>query len=152
ATISLNTVRHRLLGAAGLYLTATLVTKGTSLALVPVYTRLMTPSEYGTVTLAEAAAGIIVVVGALGIPVGYGRLGFSDKLSKRALGPTSLLALVLGLLGALGTALVLWPSWISGWISVALFPFVAVALGTGALTQISELFLRHVQATSRHRL
>lgn len=147
---ALSKITHRLLGSAGLYLAATLLMKGLSLALVPIYTRLLNPAEYGTVALAEATAGVVAVLGSLGIPVAYSRLAFTETGHRGELGPNSLTVLALGLAAALAGAVLLWPVLIESRLSIAFFPFVITALGTGALAQVADLLLRHLQAVSRH--
>lgn len=116
--------------------------KGLNFGLVMLYTRFLTPSDFGTVALAEVIAAIVAAVSSLGLTAAMQPLYFSyagkrtmlrkciSTLLRLGAGATAFF-FVLSLLG--GTLL---PT--AAGFRVAFFPYIVLALGTAAALQLVD--------------
>ncbi len=139
------------------YAAANFATKAVGFLLIPVYTRFLTPADYGIVSLAEITAVIVGLFCGLGLDAAMRRLFFEhvdDRAELRRYVSTVLRAaglvtlLVTSLSFAAGPALT---SWLGARFSVPFFPFVAVAIATAALSQLIDYALGLYQLEGKVR-
>jgi O-antigen/teichoic acid export membrane protein len=116
--------------------------KGLNFGLVMLYTRFLTPADFGTVALAEVIAAIVAAVSSLGLTAAMQPLYFSYESE-----PTMLRRCISTLLrfGVAATVFFLVISLLGGTLlaattgfRVAFFPYIAVALGTAAALQLVD--------------
>jgi O-antigen/teichoic acid export membrane protein len=136
------TVGRRLLHGTLVYGATNFGLKGLNFGLVVLYTRFLTPADFGTVALAEVIAAIVAAVSSMGLTAAIQPLYFSYAGERTVLRKciSSLLRF-----GAAATVFFLVISLLGGtWLAaamgfrVAFFPYVAVALGTAAALQLVD--------------
>jgi O-antigen/teichoic acid export membrane protein len=136
------TVGRRLLHGTLVYGATNFGLKGINFGLVVLYTRFLTPADFGTVALAEVIAAIMGAVSSMGLTAAIQPLYFSYVGE-----PTTLRKCISTLLrfGAAATAFFLVISLLGGTLftaatgfRVAFFPYIAVALGTAAALQLVD--------------
>ena len=123
--------------------------------LIPLYTRYLTPSDYGTVSLAESIGVLLVSITSLGIDDAMRRLYFQYKDDREAL--SRYLATVLNSSAVLFAATVL-ASWLFGSpvlhfvaprFAVPFSPYVMVAIATACVAQVVQYRLILYQLEQR---
>ncbi len=136
------TVGRRLLHGTLIYGATNFGLKGVNFGLVVLYTRFLTPADFGTVALAEIIAAIVAAVSSLGLTAAIQPLYFS-YVSER----TTLHRCISTLLrfGAAATMFFLAVSMVGGTLwapdtgfRVAFFPYIAMALCTAAALQLVD--------------
>src|SRR6266567_6632729 len=116
--------------------------KGINFGLVVLYTRFLTPADFGTVALAEVIAAIVAAVSSLGLTAAIQPLYFSYVSERTTLhrcistllrfgAAATMFFLIISLLGGMLLA----PS--TGF-RVAFFPYIAMALCTAAALQLVD--------------
>ena len=147
-------VAVRILRASSVYGLANLGIRALNLLLLPVYTRFLTPSDYGTIALAETLALSLVTVVSLGFNASIQRLYFQHvddpAMLSAYVGSTLKFALVLEF-GFLVVALTAGPGLQRAILpSVAVpFRYIAMAMVTAAATQFFSYRLMLCQAEHR---
>lgn len=136
------TVGRRLLHGALVYGVTNFGLKVVNFGLVVLYTRFLTPADFGAVALAEIVAAIVAAVSSLGLSAAIQPLYFSYVGQ-----PTTLQRCVSTLLrfGAAATVFFLMISLAGGTLfapsigfRIAFFPFIATALCTSAALQLVD--------------
>ena len=128
-----------------IYSLGTLLTQFISFLLLPLYTRYLTPSDYGALSLIMVGQSLIVLSTELGVVSGlfrfYHQYDTEEERSK-------LLGTVLHLLIGSGAALAIGVHWFAPEIASAAFPFedgedlLRIACTTGVLLPLVSLYLR----------
>lgn len=85
-----------LLSNTALFFISTFSSKFLVFLLMPVYTKVLAPSEYNTVDLLTKAANLLIPVVSLGIPSAIIRFGLDKKYSKRGVFTTATLTYMFG--------------------------------------------------------
>jgi len=136
------TVGRHLLHGTLVYGATNFGLKGLNFGLVVLYTRFLTPGDFGTVALAEVIAAIVAAVSSMGLtaaiqPLYFSYVGDQTMLRKcistllRFGAASTVFFLVISLIGgAFLTA--------AAGFRVVFFPYTAVALGTVAALQIID--------------
>ena len=136
------TVGRRLLRGSLIYGSTNFGLRGVNFGLVVLYTRFLTPADFGTVALAEVIAAIVAAVSSIGLTAAIQPLYFS-YVSER----TTLHRCISTLLrfGAAVTMFFLVISVLAGTLwaptsgfRVAFFPYIAIALCTAAALQLVD--------------
>jgi O-antigen/teichoic acid export membrane protein len=147
----------RLARGALTYAVANFVIKTLNLLLLPLYTRFLSPADYGIISLAETLAAALAVGLGLGLDSGMARLYFqyvSDPLKLNRYVSSCLRFAAIWTLAVVTLMLLL-----GGWLlpsvaprfSVPFYPFIAMAIGTTAFMQLVQyrLILYQVQQRAR---
>jgi O-antigen/teichoic acid export membrane protein len=145
----------RLARGSLVYIVANFGIRALNFLLLPLYTRFLSPADYGIVSVAETVAAVLIAVISLGLDAGVCRLYFqyvgdptrlqrciSSLLSFAGL--STLLPVVVILL--LGQHL---PSWAVSRFSIPFYPYIAMAIATAALLQTVQYRLRLYQMQER---
>lgn len=124
--------------------------KAISFLLLPLYTRFLSPADYGIISIAETIAVVAAILGGLGLAAGMTRLYFQHverpeelrryvssvvRFGAGTLAATVVLAMLVG--PAVGAAM---PR-----LSLPFFPYVALAAVTAALLSLIEFRLALLQ-------
>lgn len=145
----------RVARASLVYGSANLGLKAAGLVLVLVYTRFLTPSDYGVVSLAESIAMVPGFIWGLGITAALRRLYF-EHLDR----PGVLLAYVGTVLRSTNVAIVLglllsivFLPWLlfRAHFAVAFYPYVLLALGAAACNSLTDFRLALYQTEQQPR-
>jgi O-antigen/teichoic acid export membrane protein len=147
----------RLTRGGASYAVATLVTRGIAFLLLPIYTRFLTPADYGLVSLSETVAVCIPMLGGLGLNAALQRLYFKDpsESGRASTVATVLRGALLWLLVFLSLALALGGTVIhlvAPRFSAPFYPYVAIALTTAAANQVTEYRQLLFQTQERSRV
>lgn len=153
----LGAVAARLVRGSAIYALANFGIKALNFFLLPLYTRFLTPADYGVISLAETVAGVLATLFGMGLEPGVRRLFFQyvEDAGELARYLSSLLrfaVLVSGVVVAL--ALLAGPTllrWADPHFSVPFYPYVALAIGGVALSQFVQYRLGLFQAQARPR-
>ncbi len=157
AAPSVQQVTQSLARGVAVYAAANFAIRAVNFLLLPVYTRFLTPADYGTISLAETSALIVALFCGLGLEGGLPRLYYQyvdqpDEL-RGFLGSV----FQFGLLNSLAVALlcmVAGPAVIRAvapGFEVPFFPFIAIAIASAACIQLFNLRLSLYQAEKRPR-
>lgn len=126
---------------AGIYALANFATRALNFFLLPLYTRFLTPADYGVITLAEILATAVVTIVAFGFEPALRRLYFhyAENSTEQCRYVGSVLRFSLATV-ALGVALCFAMASVTSqaWFSVRFFPYVALALGTAAAAHLTQ--------------
>ena len=136
------TVGRRLLHGTLIYGVTNFGLKVVNFGLVVLYTRFLTPADFGTVALAEIVAAIVAAVSSLGLtaaiqPLYFSYLGQRTMLQRcvstllRFGASATLFFLIISLAGGM-----LWAPGIG--FRIAFFPYIATALCTAAALQLVD--------------
>ena len=157
AAPSVQQVTRSLVRGVAVYAIANFGIRALNFLLLPVYTRFLTPADYGTISLAETAALIVAVFCGLGLEGGLPRLYYqyvdhAEQLrdflgSVLKFGAVNSAAVAL-LCIVLGAPLM---HWAGPRFEVPFFPYIALAIGTVALSQFINLRLSLYQAEKQPR-
>jgi O-antigen/teichoic acid export membrane protein len=131
----------RLARGSFIYVIANFGIRALNFLLLPLYTRFLSPAEYGIVSLAETVAAVLMAIIGLGLDTGVCRLYFQYVHDPRQLklcmgsllyfaGASTALAVSVALL--LGQRVL---SWGAPHLSVQFYPYIAMAIATAALLQ-----------------
>jgi O-antigen/teichoic acid export membrane protein len=147
----------RLLRGSLTYAVANFVIKALNLLLLPLYTRFLSPADYGIISLAETLAAALAVGLSLGLDSGVTRLYFqyvSDPSQlNRYVSSCLRFAAIWTLAGvfvmiSLGGHLL---PWVAPRLSVPFYPFIAMAICTAALLQFIQYRFVLYQVQQRAR-
>lgn len=137
----------------GAYLAGTMLNRLFPLLLVPIYTRIWTPAEFGAWGFCMTVLNVLLIVSGLGLDAATTRL-FYDHRAPEAIRGFLMVGFVLRIAVAAGTALVLvgpllavWP-WISGGAIPAL-PFVPLLLAGSSIQAVVAFNLANARAERR---
>jgi len=146
----------RLIGNASVYVLGNMLQKALSFLLIPVYTRYLTPSDYGITGLATATGSVLAIVLGLGISGSVARHYYDynnspNRLRQYITANFSFLAASAGILTLLLSwrGPFLWPRITSGQIPFS--PYILIVLWTSyadVLTQTSLSLYRTRQRAS----
>ncbi len=139
----------RTVGSSALWYTiAVLVSRLASLLMLPVYTRYLTPHDYGILQMLAMTSDIAAILLTAGMSSGVQRFYFKAKTEEARRGVVATafflevgLALV-GTLFLLATAPLIWRNLLGGAGSVTLVQIVAVDFSLGMLTAVPLLYLQ----------
>lgn len=154
AVPSARVVAARILRASTVYGLANLGIRALNFLLLPIYTRFLTPADYGIMVLAETLAAFLVSIVSLGFDASIQRLYFRHVDDSKALsgyvGSALKFSLVLEI-GFLALALTLGPRLQHTLAPTAAVPFryIAMALATAVATQFFGYRLVLYQAERR---
>lgn len=155
AAPELHSVASRLVRGSAVYALANFGIKALSFLLLPVYTRFLTPADYGVISLAETLALIAALLCGLGLDAGIQRLYFQFVENRaelsRYLGSVLRFAVAVDL-GVLALSFAFGPALLRGLapnFQVAFFPYIALAVGAAAATQLLQLRLSLFQSEGR---
>jgi len=123
------------------YAVPRMVSRGSALLLLPVYTRVLSPADLGTAMVVLAVGGVLSLVVAPGIDAAYFRWVYQAPVSadERARRAGTVAAAHFGLLVVTVAALVGGAERISGWLlpGIPAWPFFHLILATAALGSIA---------------
>jgi O-antigen/teichoic acid export membrane protein len=145
----------RLVRGSAVYAVANFGLKALNFALLPVYTRFLTPADYGTVGLAESVAAVFLVIFGISLEVAVRRYYFEYSSDQDRL--TSYLSSVFrfaGVYGAIVLALALaaGPFLLRALLpgfSVPFYPYIALAVGSSAVLNILQYRLALYQVQEK---
>jgi O-antigen/teichoic acid export membrane protein len=136
------TVGRRLLHGTLVYGVTNFGLKGLNFGLVLLYTRFLTPADFGTVALAEVIAAIVAAVSSMGLTSAVQPLYFSYASDRTVLrrcistllrfgAAVTVFFLAISLLGGMLLT-------VGAGFRIAFFPYIAMALGTAAALQLVD--------------
>lgn len=140
---------------AGLYAVANFATRALNFLLLPLYTRFLTPSDYGIISLAEIIATVLVAIAGFGFEPALRRLYFRyaegspeqrqyvGSVLRFSLSAIALAVVICFLIAQFGPR---------AWFSIQFFPYIALALGTTAAGQATQYCLALFESRQRPRL
>jgi O-antigen/teichoic acid export membrane protein len=148
-------VVRTLVRGTAIYAVANLAVRGINVVLVPVYTRFLSPADYGIVYLAETVATVLAVVATLGLSGAMRRMYFQHADDPIALGRylsgvlwTVMLSFVaFGVAGVLLGPAVLRA--VAPGFKVPFFPFIAISIVTALITRAIDLPMSLYQTENR---
>jgi O-antigen/teichoic acid export membrane protein len=155
STKEIRALALRLMRGSFVYILAGFGIRALNFFLFPLYTRFLSPADYGIVSLAETVAAVFMAVLGLGLDAGMRRLYFqyvgdSKRLERyvstilRFAAITTVVALSVALL--LGQHLL---AWAAPHFPVPFYPYIAMATTTAALLQIVQYRLSLYQIQER---
>ncbi|MBZ5647591.1 MAG: lipopolysaccharide biosynthesis protein [Acidobacteriia bacterium] len=155
AAPSVQQVARTLVRGAAIYAVANFGIRALNFLLLPVYTRFLTPADYGVISLAETLALVVSIFSGLGLEGGISRLYYQyvDRPQELRDFLTSVLRF-----GAWNSAGVVALSLLAGPLllklvaprfDVPFFPYIALAVATVACAQIVNYRLALYQAETR---
>lgn len=148
---------RRLVSGATLYALTNFGIKTMSFLLLPLFTRFLTPGEYGAINLSETVAAMTAIVSGLGLNAGVSRFYFhyveQREELRRYLSSMFFSALAISALVLLTGFLLLPPALhrFAPGFAVPFFPLVALAMATAVAAQLSDLRLTIYQLEERPR-
>jgi O-antigen/teichoic acid export membrane protein len=128
-----------------------------NLFLLPLYTRFLSPSDYGIVSLAEIIAAALAAVLGLGLDAGVNRLYFQYAPDHRLLSrymSSCLRFAAIWTVGAVSIVLLLGErllTWAAPRFTPPFYPYIAMAISAAALLQIIQFRLSLYQIQGRSR-
>jgi len=146
-----------LLKGSAIYALANVAVKALSFLLLPLYTRFLTPADYGIISLAEILAMVAVSILGLGLEPSLARFFFQhagDAEAQRTYVSTVIRFGLFVLLAGIALLLLLGASggqFLREGLAVSFFPYVALALASAAATQAFQYPLTLFQAQMRPR-
>ncbi|NLE50701.1 MAG: oligosaccharide flippase family protein [Chloroflexi bacterium] len=129
-----------LLGRSGTYALSDILKQAINFLLLPLYTAYLTTADYGALSIALAAAGVLEVVYGLGLRSAVGRLYFDQRDEDQVRAFAGTLALFLAAFGVAMSALLLvagpslWP--LLGQDDVSFSPYIVLVLLTVPLNNL----------------
>lgn len=150
---SLHTVAARLARGSAVYGLANFGIKGLGFVLILVYTRFLTPAEYGAVTLAETVAIVAALLWGLSLSAGMRRLYFEhvdDPANLRLYLSTVFRGAALAITAGFAITFLVLPP-VLRWtrFPLSFYPLVALAVGVAAAATIADLRLTLYQTEER---
>jgi len=138
---SLRRVAKLVVGGSAIYMLGNALARGLNFILLPIYTRYLSPAEYGVVALAEIVAVVVGILCGLGLNGAIMRLYFehSDSQARKNYLATMLRFALLATAAILGISYLVGPPLLRYWVpqfGVAFYPYIAIALAAAAATQI----------------
>jgi O-antigen/teichoic acid export membrane protein len=134
----------RLVRGSLTYAAANFAIKALNLLLLPLYTRFLSPADYGIISLAETLAAALAVGLGLGLDSGVTRLYFqfvSDPPKLNRYVSSCLRFATIWTIAGVSVMLLLggrvFP-WVAPRSSVPFYPFIAMAIGTTAFLQVIQ--------------
>jgi O-antigen/teichoic acid export membrane protein len=152
---SMQSASRRLLVGSGTYAITNFALKAVNFLLITVFTRFLSPGDYGTISLAEIIATTLAAFCGLGLDTAVRRLYFhyADKPGEQRRYVSSVVRFgvaltiaVVGLAFVVGRHLL---EWIAPHFAVPFFPYIALAIGTAAANQIVDYRLGLYQSEQR---
>ena len=129
--------------------------KAVNFLLVLVFTRYLTPADYGIIALAETLAALVGLVAGLGFGSGLTRFYFqhvADPAALRRYVSTVLRASAVVITGISGLALLFLPYLLGALrFAVPFYPYLLLAIGSAALSTFSDLRLTLYQCEGRSK-
>lgn len=153
--LNIRSVSRRLLVGSGTYATTNFALRAVNFLLITLFTRYLTPSDYGTISLAEVMAATIGTFCGLGLDASIRRLYFNyaDEPAVQRLYVSSVIRF-----GACLTATIVIVTLVAGphllhrfapHFAIPFFPYIAVAIATAAANQIVDYRLGLYQSEQR---
>lgn len=146
---------RRVASASGLYAVAALAQQGVSFLLLPLYTRLVVPAEYGLLELLNAFSSIAFALLMAGLPSAIAKCYHRDCATPRERGAVLATAIAIDLpLLLLGGGLLFAAAgpvsrWLLGGDADAAAGLVRVVAATGVLSSLTALVLASLRAQER---
>ena len=135
---------RRLLVGSGTYATTNFALKALNFLLITLFTRYLSPGDYGTISLAEIIAVTLATFGGLGLDTAVRRLYFhyADQPAEQRRYVSSVVRFgALLTIGVIALTFVAGPQllhWIAPHFAVAFFPYIALAIGTATANQLVD--------------
>ncbi|HYX69144.1 MAG TPA: oligosaccharide flippase family protein [Terriglobales bacterium] len=151
----LGAMAARLMRGSALYALANFGIKALNFFLLPLYTRFLSPADYGTISLAETIAAVAATLFGMGLEPGVRRLYFQyvEDSGELARYLSSVLRFAVLVTGAVVTLVFLtgpaFLRWVDPHFAVPFYPYVALAVGAAALSQFVQYRLGLYQAEAR---
>lgn len=156
-SLDLRRAALRLIQGSAVYAVANFGMRAVSFLLLPIYTRYLTPADYGTITLAEIIALIVANLCGLGLENGITRYYYQYVDRPEELREFLGSVLKFGSATAAGVALLCVSvggplmQWAGLRFDVPFFPYIALAIATAGFTQLINFRLSLYQAEKRAR-
>lgn len=157
-TPTIGGVLGRLARASAIYGIASFTIRAANFLLIPLYTRYLSPADYGIIYLAETVAVFLLLFGNLAMDTATQRLYFQYEKNPAELNSYigTVVRFAIATMAALLTmAYVIGPPvqrLFGGHLEVPFFPFIAIALATAALSQVVNHRLAIYQAARQPKL
>ena len=151
------TLSQRVARGSAAYGFANFALKGLSFFLLALYTRFLTPADYGVIALAETVAMLAAIVSGLGMSAASRRLYFQYAGDRGSLDPYVSTILRFGAVATvaiMALCLALGPAvmrLMGPRFAVPFYPYVAIALGTAAALQLVDYRLGLYQTEEQPR-
>ncbi len=152
---SIQSVGRRLLVGSGAYATTNFALKAVNFLLITLFTRFLSPGDYGTISLAEIIAATLGAFCGLGLDSAMRRLYFhyADEpgVQRRYVSSVlrfgaALTVTIVALAFAIGPQLL---QRVAPHFAVPFFPYIALAIGTAAANQMVDYRLGLYQSEQR---
>ncbi|UVT19435.1 MAG: oligosaccharide flippase family protein [Nitrospira sp.] len=141
---------RRVAGSSFIYATTTLLQRGIAFLLLPLYTRFLTPEDYGVLAVVGALSTFLVVFCSLSMHGAVNRYYFLYRDSPEVLKDFLGTVIVTSLMTASGftIALLAVGEWILAPVygAIPFWPYVVLGIATAAFQPVSLMFLAMLQA------
>ncbi|MCL2824641.1 MAG: oligosaccharide flippase family protein [Polyangiaceae bacterium] len=147
-------VGSRLLRTGSLYAFASLIQRGAAFILIPVYSRYLSPSQFGVVHLSEAVASVVGTIAVFGLPPALGRIYFqnTEGTDEHKTSVSAVVQLSLGLSVGFGTLCIVLGPYAMQLVprfSVAFHPYLSIAIIAAICLQILNVPLTIARSQER---
>ncbi len=152
---SIHSASRRLLLGSGAYATTNFALRAVNFLLITVFTRYLSPGDYGTISLAEIIAATLANFSALGLDASMRRLFFhyADEPTVQRRYVSSILRFGFFLTTAMvALAFIIGPHLmqrLTPHFAIPFFPYIALAIGAAAANQIVDYRLSLYQSEQR---
>ncbi len=151
---NIHSASRRLLIGSGAYATTNFALKAVNFLLITLFTRYLTPGDYGTISLAEIIAATLATFSALGLDASMRRLYFhyADQPAAQRRYVSSVLRFGFFVTTAMvAFAFLAGPHLVrlSPRFGIPFFPYIALAIGAAAANQIVDYRLSLYQSEQR---
>jgi O-antigen/teichoic acid export membrane protein len=138
---ALRHVAKLVMGGSAIYMLGNALARGLNFLLLPIFTRYLSPSEYGIVSLSEIVAVVVGIFCGLGLSGAIMRLYFEhrDPDARKNYVSTMLRFALLAAAVVLSVSYLVGPWLLRHWVpqsEVPFFPYIAIAVVTAGATQI----------------
>jgi len=141
---------RRVASGSVVYTATTFLQKGISFLLLPIYTRYLTPDDYGILAVVGSLTSLLVVFYSLSLHAAVSRFYFAyrdhPEVMKEFWGTVIALVIFVSLVGAV-VLLVFGKILLAPlYGSIAFYPYVVIGIATAMLQPVSTIFLSILQA------
>jgi len=140
--------RRKLGREAFIYTLGMLLSRGASLIMLPIYTRMLTPADYGVLQLLDMTCDVAAIVVSAGCTAGVMRFYFKSQIEserRAVLGSAATLQIVLNLVGAIllvAFASPIWQHVLHGAQSKELVYLAAANFALGAISVVPLIYMQ----------
>jgi O-antigen/teichoic acid export membrane protein len=148
-------IGRRLLLGSGIYAVTSFAVKGINFLLLAVYSRFLTPADYGIVSLADTVSAVVVAISGVGLTASLVRLYFQHSGNRERL--QNFLGTLVSFTATVNVAVLL-VACAAGFVfdrilasraELRFFPYIALSLGAAVALQFTELRFAIYQAESQ---